>query len=191
LSDTIIRAVYDANVLYDASIRDLCLWLAVEGAVEARWTEAIHQEWTQHLAANRPDIAPARIQKLRQTIDQAIPDCLVTGYDTVVDQLVLPDPDDRHVVAAAIACSADLIVTFNGNDFPSSALAPYQIEALSPDDFVNRLITLIPETVCRAAMHHRANLQRPSMTVQTYLETLCQRGLPLTAKRLSEICDTL
>jgi hypothetical protein len=186
-----MRAIYDANVLYNASVRDLCLWLAVEGAVEARWTDKIHQEWTQRLAEHRPDLGVERIQRLRQTIDTAIPDCLVTGYETAIDQLELPDPDDRHVVAAAITCSADTIVTFNMNDFPASVLAPYRLEALRPDEFVNRLITLVPQAVCRAALRHRANLRRPAMTVETYLETLRSRGLPDTANRLPEICSTL
>lgn len=191
MSDTIIRAIYDANVLYDASVRDLCMWLAVEGAVEARWTDAIHDEWTHHLLANRPDLEGERIQQLRHQINAAVPDCLVTGYESLIEQIVLPDTKDRHVVAAALACAADVVVTWNIGDFPASVIEPYHLEALTPDQFVNRLISLVPHLVCRAATHQRANLRRPSMTQDVYLETLRSRGLIVTAKRLAEICDSL
>lgn len=188
MNDTIVRAIYDANVLYNASVRDLCIWLAVEGAVEARWTNEIHDEWTHHLLVNRPDLDPERIQRLRSTINKAIPDCLVTDYGHLIEQLELPDPKDRHVLAAAVTCCANTIVTFNVSDFPATALDRHRIETLSPDIFINRLMTLVPKTVCRAARRHHNNLRRPSMTTGIYLETLRSRGLPITASRLPEIC---
>ena len=84
-------------------------------------------------------------------MDGSLPDCLVTGYEELVPGLTLPDPDDRHVLAAAIRGGAECIVTFNLKDFPKSSLDPYRIEAIHPDDFVSRLLEASPVSVCLAA----------------------------------------
>jgi predicted nucleic acid-binding protein len=63
-------------------------------------------------------------------------DALVTGYQNLSESLVLPDPKDRYVLAAAIVGQADAIVTFNLDDFPEDILRPYAIEAIHPDDFL-------------------------------------------------------
>ena len=73
----------------------------------------------------------------RRLMERAVPDSVVTGYEPLVEQLALPDPGDRHVLAAAIHCRASRIVTFTLRDFPAPALAPYDIEALYPDRFVS------------------------------------------------------
>lgn len=122
--------IYDACVLYPAPLRDLLLHLALTDLFRARWSDAIHDEWIRNLLAKRPDLTPAQLARTRRLMDQAAPDCLVTGHETLIDQLRLPDPDDRHVLAAAIHCRARLIVTFNVNDFPPTALEPYGVEAL-------------------------------------------------------------
>jgi hypothetical protein len=83
-----------------------------------------------------------------------------------------PDPDDRHVLAAAIRAGADVIVTFNLADFPSDVLSPFNIEARHPDDFVLALIDLDEETVCAAVERQRAGLKNPPKSVDDHLETL-------------------
>lgn len=100
----------DANVLYPNVLRDLLLSLASAGLYHARWTDRINEEWTRNLVADRPDIGP-RIPELLKLVNQSVPDCLVENYDILIDQLELPDSDDRHVLAAAIAGHADAIVT--------------------------------------------------------------------------------
>ena len=90
----------DANVLYPNVLRDLLLSLASAGLYHARWTDRINEEWTRNLVADRPDIDP-RIPELLKLVNQSVPDCLVENYDILIDQLELPDPDDRHVLAAA------------------------------------------------------------------------------------------
>jgi len=64
------------------------------------------------------------------------PDCLVTGYEPFIAGLALPDPNDRHVLAAAIVSRAGIIVTFNTKDFPQEILEPYGLESQHPDDFL-------------------------------------------------------
>jgi predicted nucleic acid-binding protein len=144
-------AVYDANILYPAPLRDLFMRIAQTGLVQAKWTEKIHEEWIRNVLKDNPQIKPERIQRTRTLMNDAIRDCLVTGYEELIATLMLPDPDDRHVLAAAIRASAQFIVTFNLRDFPSDILAGYDIEVMHPDDFLVRLLEIAPGLVCSAS----------------------------------------
>jgi predicted nucleic acid-binding protein len=137
-------AVYDACVLYPAPLRDLLLRVALTDLFRARWTEEIHAEWVRSLLERRPDLKPEQLRRTRELMNISVPDCLVTGYEGLVGALKLPDPDDRHVLAAAIRCQAGVIVTYNLADFPSQALDPYGIAAQHPDEFVVHLFDLSP-----------------------------------------------
>jgi hypothetical protein len=118
-----------------------------DGPVQARWTAQIHDEWTRNVAVDRPDIPPERLARCRKLMDEHVPDCLVVGYEPIILGLSLPDPDDRHVLAAAIHGGAGTIVTFNLRDFPASALTRYSVEAVHPDDFIVRLWERSPAAV--------------------------------------------
>src|SRR4051794_38652814 len=118
----------DACVLYPAPLRDLLMQLALTDLFQARWTDAIHDEWTRSVLADRPDIKPESLARCRELMDRHVPDSLVTGYEPLIPTLILPDPDDRHVLAAAIHAKAELIVTFNLSDFPASVLSGYGIQ---------------------------------------------------------------
>ena len=93
--------VYDACVLYPAPLRDLLMHLAWARLVHARWTDAIHDEWIRNLLANRPDLSRAQLERTRALMERAVPEASVTGYEHRISALTLPDPDDRHVLAAA------------------------------------------------------------------------------------------
>jgi hypothetical protein len=95
-------ALYDACVLYPAPLRDLLLQLALTDLFRAKWTEAIHDEWTRNLLANRPELKPELLARTRELMNAHVRDCLVEDYEPLVAGLTLPDPDDRHVLAAAI-----------------------------------------------------------------------------------------
>jgi len=114
---TPVVAILDANVLYSASLRDVLLQLAFAGFYQARWSADIDEEWKRNLLVARPELAE-RIERTQAVMRRAVPDALVTGYGAHIPNLVLPDPDDRHVLAAAIAAEAEVIVTFNTRDFP-------------------------------------------------------------------------
>ena len=124
--------LYNACVLYPAPLRDLLMRLALTGLFQARWTDRIHDEWTRNVLADRPDITAASLARGRGLMDQHVPDSLVTGYEPLIATLTLPDPDDRHVLAAAVHGGAGFIVTFNLSDFPASVLSQYHIEAIDP-----------------------------------------------------------
>ena len=106
-------AVFDACVLYPAPLRDLLLRLALTDLFRARWSAEIHDEWVRAVLARRPDLSPAILDRTRALMDGAVPDAVVTGHEGLIPTLTLPDPDDRHVLAAAIRCQAGVIVTFN------------------------------------------------------------------------------
>ena len=128
--------VYDANVLYPSTLRDLLIRIGQSGLVQAKWTDAILDEVFRNLALNRPDLDTERLRRTRELMCRSIRDCLVVGYEPLIDVLVLPEANDRHVLAAAIKARAQVIVTKNLRDHPADALAPWNTEAKHPDDFV-------------------------------------------------------
>lgn len=117
-------AVYDANVLYPNILRDVLIRVAGAGLVQAKWTETILDETFRNLRANRPDLAPDALGRTRRLMKSAVRDCLVKGYEPLIDILELPDKDDRHVLAAAVRAKAQVIVTFNLKDFPRKPWLP-------------------------------------------------------------------
>lgn len=111
-------ALIDANVFYGARLRSLVLYVAQTKLFRARWTNKIHDEWIANLINNRPDLKPEQLQKTRDLMNAAVPDCLVCGYEPLIPSFELPDQDDRHVMAAAVLTRANVIVTFNEKTFP-------------------------------------------------------------------------
>lgn len=178
-------AVYDACVLYPAPLRDFLMWLGLSGRFRARWSTHIHEEWKRNLLLNRPDLKREQLDRTSLLMDSAIPDALVTGHEQLIDGLSLPDPDDRHVLAAAIRCNASVIVTFNEKDFPSSALESFGIETQHPDEFVENLFDLDAAAVVTAARRQRAKLKNPPLDVDRYLEMLRRQGLVQVFKSLA------
>lgn len=114
--------VLDACVLYPAPLRDVLVELAVGDLFRGRRTEEIHDEWTRNLAANRPDLDPVKLARTRELMNAHVRDSLITSYESLIGALTLPDAGDRHVLAAAIRCDADIIVTNNLKHFPAKPL---------------------------------------------------------------------
>ena len=131
-------------MLFPAPIRDLLMQLAMTGLFRARWSAMIHDEWTRSVLRVRPELTAVQLSRTRQLMDSLVLDALVTGFEPLIDALDLPDPDDRHVLAAAIRCGADAIVTYNLKDFPEHALSTYGIEAIHPDSFIVSQLDLAP-----------------------------------------------
>jgi PIN domain len=184
-------ALYDACVLFPPSLRDFLVWLAITGACRARWSDAIHDEWIRGVLDQRPTVLKASLDRCRELMDRNVPESLVSGYEGLVPNLELPDPDDRHVLAAAIHGGADCLVTFNLKDFPNSSLAPHGIEAIHPDDFVSQLLESSPGLVCLAARRQRELLKSPPKTASEHLNTLENVGLVQTAAQLKVFVDLI
>ncbi len=154
--------LYDANVLYPSTLRDLLIRIAQAGLVQAKWTDQILDEVFGNLATNRPDLDPRRLARTRDLMNRAVRDCLVTGYEPLVDALDLTDPNDRHVLAAAIKARAQVIVTRNLKDFPSTVLEEWDMEAKSADAFILDQIDLNPDSVHGAVQRTPRSAHTPS-----------------------------
>ena len=173
-------AVYDACVLYSQPLRNLLMRLALTELYRARWTRAIHDEWVRNLIANRPDLDRAKIYRVRELMDAHVRDALVENFEHLIPAIDLPDPTDAHVVAAAVHCGAELIVTFNLRDFPAAALSTFNVTAQHPDDFIADLFDLNQAKVLEAMAEHRKSLRNPPKSVDEYLDTLARLGLTQT-----------
>ena len=180
-----VTALFDACVLYPAPLRDLLMRLATTDLFWARWSAAIHDEWTEAVLRTRPELR-SQLRRTRQLMDAHALGSLVAGYEPLIETLELPDPNDRHVLAAAIVGRADLIVTKNLKDFPAGQLARFGIEARHPDAFICNLLELDEAAALAAVAEHRASLRHPPKTVRDYLDTLLTQGLPETVTFLRQ-----
>jgi hypothetical protein len=180
-------AVYDACVLYSQFLRDFLVRLAIhgrrEGLLRAKWTGRIHREWMRAVLRQRPNIPRRNLIRTRQLMDQHVRGCRVRGYERWEQRLTLPDANDRHVLAAALACVADAIVTFNTSDFPSDVLRPFGVVATTPDAFVVPFMD--SGIVLSVAREHRAALRQPPMSADEYLDALRRNGLSAVADLLA------
>ena len=186
-----IIAIYDANILYPAPLRDLLIRIAQSGLVLARWSETIHDEWTRNVLKANPHLSAERLARTRSLMNKAVRDCLVTGHKKLIATLSLPDPEDRHVLAAAICAKASVIVTFNLKDFPAKTLARFDINAQHPDAFLADLLNQSSGLVCAAVKRQRESLRNPQRTIEELLTTLESQGLIQTVIRLREYIDLL
>jgi hypothetical protein len=187
----VFTVLYDACVLYPAPLRSLLMYLAITDLFRAKWTDAIHEEWMRNVQKDYPDITREKAERVRDLMNPHVRDCLVTGYEDLIPALTLPDPDDRHVLAAAIRARADIIVTANLADFPAETLAKYGIEDQHPDTFIHHLLELAPSAVYGAAKKQRESLKKPAMTVEQYLQSLERQGLAQTVSTLRKFADLI
>ncbi|MEU4386302.1 PIN domain-containing protein [Promicromonospora sp. NPDC023805] len=177
-------ALYDANVLYPSTLRDVLIRVGIAQLVVPRWTDRILDETFRNLKEDRPDLDPARLDRTRTLMNGAINDVLVTGYELRIDDIVLPDPDDRHVAAAAIHAGAQVIVTNDLKDFPAAALEPHAISAWHPDVFLQDLCRENLEALVRIVKEIAAAWRRDADTAAV-LKSLGVEA-PDTADKISQ-----
>jgi predicted nucleic acid-binding protein len=178
-------AVLDACVLYSICVCDALMSVAATGIYAAKWTRRIDDEWMRNLEAVRAKPKGA-FEFRRDQMHLACPDWEIpeSAWQSLEHALSLPDPKDRHVLAASIAGHADCIVTFNLRDFPEEAVAPWDIEILHPDVFLAAQIDLSPLRVLPAFKKMRARLRNPDMTPAEFADVIERNGLPQTASIL-------
>jgi predicted nucleic acid-binding protein len=178
-------ALLDACVLYPLAMTDALLSLATAGFFAAKWSTRIEDEWIRSLERQRPDLA-GKLGVRRDSMREAVPDWEVPelAWVALVQGIQLPDPDDAHVLAAAIAGHADCIVTSNLKDFPVPVLRQFGIEAVDPDTFIINQWDLNPVQAIAAFKRMRARRKKPHSSPEDFADALELGGLPATANRL-------
>ncbi|MDE9452095.1 PIN domain-containing protein [Aliiroseovarius sp. Z3] len=177
-------ALLDACVLGGALRRNMLLSLAEAGLFRPRWSSRILDETQKaisEITKGATDGAPQR-----GAIEAAFPEALVTGYEVFEDKLDLPDPNDKHVLAAAISTSASVIVTDNLADFPADALMPHAIDAISADDFIADTIELDPSEAILALRRMRERFNNPALDVAALIHKAEAQGLLQVATIMDE-----
>lgn len=182
--------IYDACVLYPAPLRDLLMRLALTDLFKARWTDQIHEEWINALL-RRGQYDTTILERTRDLMDANVRDAKIIGYEGLIVGIELPDPDDRHVLAAAIKAGADAIITTNLKDFPEQTLSRYGIEAIHPDDFIYYQIDLAPAVACAAIKRQRQSLRNPPKSIDEFLAILQKQQLPQTVSALRKYIELL
>lgn len=170
-------AVLDASILYSVPLTDLFVRLAIAGLYRAIWSDDIHTEWCEALLKNRPDLDRSLVERRLEAMRCALPDATISGYCELIRSLDLPDPDDRHVLAAAVRARAALIVTHNLTDFPDASLEPYALHAVHPDKFACDLFHLNPRRVVATLEAQRTDLRHPPISRVQFLSKLEACGL--------------
>ena len=173
-------ALLDANVLFPFRKRDILLRFHDAGLFRARWTERILDEWTLNLLERKPHLERS-VRSQRLAMGEHFPEALVTGYEPLIATLELPDADDRHVLAAAIRCGAQYIVTDNLADFPAQVLARFNIEAIDADGFLSRTFDLYPSEALGVLRTLRKAYNNPPFTPSEFVRDMTAKGLPRLA----------
>ena len=125
-----------------------------------------------------PDQDPSRVDARLHSMNATFEDACVEGWEALMIGLELPDPHDRHVVAAAIRGRAEVIVTANLRDFPGDVLEPLGLHAISPDDFLLDALDLAPQVTIASVKAQAAATRRPPVSVTEVLEALERGGAP-------------
>jgi len=183
-------ALLDANVLFSFRTRDILLRFHHAGLFQARLSAEILREWHHAVVSRKPMVAES-LASQRAAIQRHFPECFVEGYEPLIPTLVLPDPDDRHVLAAAIHGGAEIIVTENLRDFPKKTLAPHGLQTQRVDLFLVECCKLDPETAVEALAKVRAVYRRPAYSPQDFVEDLRARRLPKLAAFLGDHIQAL
>jgi len=171
-----------------ASVRDLLMQLATTGVFRAKWSQQILDELRTVLVGRQGKPAD-RVDRMIALMLEHAPDPLVTGFEPTIAGLVLPDPADRHVLAAAVHGGADVIVTCNLRHFPEAVTNPLGVEAQHPDEFIANLIDLHPGVVIASVHTILERLKHPRLTPAALLDSYARNQLVRTAVQLREFFE--
>ncbi len=174
-------AVLDANVLFPASLRDILLDAAEIDLYRLCWSWMILAEMSRNLILQQK-VTEAGSQRLLSRMQDIFPEAMITENYAPLIASMTNHPKDRHVLAAAVAKGASIIVTFNIRDFPATALAPYGIVTQTPDEFLLSLYALYPREVPMLIRTQAQTLRNPPKTPLEVLATLAQHAPTFTAR---------
>ena len=183
LEPAVFPVLLDSCVIYPYELRDLLLQAADEHLFRVHWSPQILEDTVRNLLDDQRT-TPEQACRFCAVMEQAFPEATVEPPAGLAEQLGC-DPGDRHVLAAAIAAKAEVIVTLNIRHFPAEVLKPLGIEAMSPDQFLCNLLDLAPEIIHGCLNTIAARQRNPARTVQALLQIL-SRQAPTFASRCME-----
>lgn len=170
-----LRVLLDANVIVDAQVRDLFCRLAEADLIDLRWSGEIIAECrrvlTESLRLDR-----SKVDGLIAALGRAFPYAAVVGYQPLIDDIELPDPDDRHVLAAAVYGECDWLVSDNVKDFPDEKVELFDLLVVTVDDALVLLAGAFGNQLAAVVDRQVAALRRPGMTRHTFIERLAARA---------------
>lgn len=177
-----MRAVLDACVIFPPVMRDVLLTVAARGLYQPLWSARILEEWARAARRHRQeDMA----RNLGHAMNAQFPAALVPERQGLEARLHLPDPDDVHVLAAAITGSADIIITMNASDFPQHILRAEGVERREPDGFLWELWSHHPDIVGDAVAQVHARSEAMAGGDLSLRALLKRARLPRLAKALT------
>lgn len=178
-----MKALLDACVLYPTVMREMLLGAAASGLYEPLWSPRILEEWARAAAKLGPGqetLARGEIAAVEATW----PAAAIRPRAGDEARLWLPDPADVHVLAAAIAGSADAIVTLNAQDFPRHTLAEEGLKRESPDLFLRDLWEAQPQALEAVARAVQSKAERLSGEAWPIRKLMKKARLPRLGKAL-------
>ena len=178
-----MKALLDTCVIYPTVMREMLLGAARAGAFTPLWSARIIEEW-QRAAVKLGRDGIAQAGAAAALISAAWPEAEVTWFPSLEARLWLPDPADIHVLAAAIAGSADVIVTLNAKDFPRQILAEEGLSRSDPDALLHGVWQAQPDMMEHVAQQVLDNARRLSDGEWTMRALLKKARLPRLAKAL-------
>jgi predicted nucleic acid-binding protein len=181
-----VVVVLDACVLFPFTLRDTLLRIAEARLYQVRWTDEILEEVRRNLIKTNQATEDNALRLVR-VMNEVFKSAPVTDYVPFIAAMT-NDPKDRHVAAAAVACQADIILTFNLRHFPRASLSPFGIKAQSPDTFLCNLLAAYPKEIPQILQNQAQEYRKPPMTLDELL-TILAKQVPRFVKLLRQHLD--
>jgi predicted nucleic acid-binding protein len=187
----LMRVFVDTNVLFPFSVMDLMLALTEDSVHNIVWSERLLSEWERVIVRERQRSTESAAAVTR-AIRQFFSDCEIpeAAYAHLIDGMPGNDPDDRHHAAAALAAGADVLITWNLNDFPAAALAERGLRVMDPDSYLCELFGELPDEVSATLVGLAAEKRNPPMTPYEVAARLAKAGLSRFAELVLKALDS-
>lgn len=178
-----LAVVFDANVLYGIALTDFFITASARTHLyRMHWSTTILEEVVVNLLRARPDLGSERVRRRIDHMKRAVPGAFVDPDPALIEQMTNA-AEDRHVLAAAVAAEAEIIVTFNLRHFSAEACAPVGAQAQHPDAFADFLVARQPAAVWEAIGEMADRRRNPPATPDEIVERLAE-DLPMAIQRL-------
>jgi predicted nucleic acid-binding protein len=178
--------VLDTNVLVPPFLRDVLLNLTEAGVYTPKISEDILRELDMTLRLPKFNLEEWRVRRIVDLIRQSFSDCIVHGYNSIQVAFELPDPEDLHVIQAAIKSRAQQIITYNLDDFPNEHLESLDLEAVHPDILLESVFDLYPGPCNRVILNWLGRNSRPPQNMHEFRFALINHRLTKATAKTSE-----